>query len=60
MARDEVLRGLATIDKPAVDDLLKDARKRLPRSQAARLRAEVEAQAEKRSSRRFKAKVVAS
>jgi putative RecB family exonuclease len=60
MARDEVLRRVATIEKGKIDDFLKDARKTLPRSQVALLRAEVDGLAERRFSQRFSSKGASS
>ncbi len=56
MSRDDVVRRVAVIDKGAVDDLLKDARQRLPRAEAAMLRAEIDSLAERKFSQRFSSK----
>ena len=56
LARDEVLRKVAVIDKGALEDLLKESRKRLPRAQVAMLRADVETLAERTFSQRFSSK----
>jgi putative RecB family exonuclease len=54
--RDEVTKRVAVIDKGALDDFLKDARTRLPRSRIALLRAEVDATAQRTFTQRFSSK----
>jgi putative RecB family exonuclease len=56
MSRDDVVRRVAVIDKGAVDELLKEARQRLSRGQAAMLHAEIDALAERKFSQRFSSK----
>jgi RecB family exonuclease len=58
MPRAELAQRLATVDKKALDALLKDLGKSLPRARVSLLKAELEARAERQHSPRFWAKAV--
>jgi putative RecB family exonuclease len=59
LSRDEVLGKLGTIDKKALDELLKSLGKKLDKPRVSLLKAELDAHADKKVSPRFWAKEVA-
>ncbi len=60
LPRDEVLRRIGSVDKKALDTLVKEVGKRLDKPRATLLKAELEARAEKTYTPRFWSKEVAT
>jgi hypothetical protein len=58
IARDELVARLGVVNKDALDDIVRDVAKRVPKDRLTLLKATLEAQAKKTFSPRFQAKAV--